>query len=595
MPAGHVQMMTAGRIFPDSYGNLQRARVGQVPVAHFLARLLISSFLLSCRPAESGAFVFPDASCSKIAKSFTHHPIGPGLSILWEWPANSCQLSRGVVRICSRVGPSGVPPANYFCQHRLKGPGLLRAGAAGDASSREYDETEKFLLEHVGIDCDQLHHLMDATPFPNLRTKSLEREVRPSVRFLVDEAGLTQRGLAKALLTCPQLLGVGVPSLRSGVEFLCELGIPQERIPGVVERFPHILKYSVECNLRPSAQFLRRELHLSEGQLAQIVEQQPACLQLHVERNLLPTCSYFMDRTQMTSKQLGALIHRNPRLLSAAIGKNLEPKFRWISGLGVPQDKVAGLLRSYPLLLSYSLTKLRQAEDVLVQRLKVEPGAVGGILIRCPHLFGLTVEKILANGAYLQQALGLSAPEMADLIKRYPRALTYSRVNNIEPKLTYLRDDMNFTAVESGKEIFEYPLILGYSLEKRIRARHQHLIECDVSVRPRGRMPPRVPSEERPGGEIAEWGARQRVRRRRGRGKAAVDELGVKQKRVISIRSMLSELYRSTAPSLGVWPHFEISPALTLSPADSPALTLSPTNLLAPMHTHAHTNASTIG
>ena len=185
--------------------------------------------------------------------------------------------------------------------------------------------------------------------------------------------------------------------------------------------------------------------------------EQPACLQLHVERNLLPTALFHGQDTN-DEQVAGALIHRNPRLLSAAIGKNLEPKPWWISGLGVPQKggRVATAVPAAAVVLS---TKLRQAEDVLVQRLKVEPGAVGGILIRCPHLFGLTVEKILANGAYLQQALGLSAPETA-VITRYPRALTYSRVNNIEPKLTYLRDDMNFTR-RTGKEIFEYPLIWG--------------------------------------------------------------------------------------------------------------------------------------
>ena len=99
---------------------------------------------------------------------------------------------------------------------------------------------------------------------------------------------LDRPSLGKALLTCPQLLGVGFKSLRAGFDFLIELGIPRARAARLVERFPHILKYSVEGNLRPAADFLQRELGLSQEQLARLVEREPGCLQLSVERNLLP-------------------------------------------------------------------------------------------------------------------------------------------------------------------------------------------------------------------------------------------------------------------------------------------------------------------
>ena len=39
--------------------------------------------------------------------------------------------------------------------------------------------------------------------------------------------GIARESLGKALVTCPQLLGVGIDSLRTGLEFLRSLGIPR--------------------------------------------------------------------------------------------------------------------------------------------------------------------------------------------------------------------------------------------------------------------------------------------------------------------------------------------------------------------------------
>lgn len=270
---------------PGSRKSCERACLGpQAPAARFLLQTLILSSFVACKPAASStaltAFsvnMLPDAASNLLAgESHSRGWAGHGVSNLGRWARGRCKHSSP--QPMARMLPHSAPGISFY---RCKGPTMpIKATAAEGAADLMYCETERFLLEYVGIDCDQLTELMDATPFPSLRTKSLERDIRPSVRFLIDEAGLPQKNVGKALLTCPQLLGVGVPSLRSGLEFLCEVGIPRERIPRVVERFPHILKYSVECNLRPSAEFLRRELCLSEAQLAEIVEKQPACLQV---------------------------------------------------------------------------------------------------------------------------------------------------------------------------------------------------------------------------------------------------------------------------------------------------------------------------
>ena len=162
---------------------------------------------------------------------------------------------------------------------------VLRAAAtrADDAATRAedaarcadeaegYSATERYLIEFGGVKAAELDRLMYAKPFPNLHAKSLDAHIRPCVEFLITEVGMARPSLGKALITCPQLLGVGLASLRSGLDFLYSLGLSRESAAKVVERFPHILKYSVETNLRPSADFIRRELGLSPAELAALV------------------------------------------------------------------------------------------------------------------------------------------------------------------------------------------------------------------------------------------------------------------------------------------------------------------------------------
>ena len=178
---------------------------------------------------------------------------------------------------------------------------VLRATRAEplNTPAAQLSETEIYLLEYVGVEPVRLAQLMDSKPFPNLRDKSLSEDIRPCIQFLLEEVGLPRKSLGKALVTCPQLLGVGIASLKSGLEFLCSLGITRDACSRVVERFPHILKYSVEANLRPSADFLKRELAISPSQLAFVVEKEPACLQ--VAHSLVPFLARSLARALFRS------------------------------------------------------------------------------------------------------------------------------------------------------------------------------------------------------------------------------------------------------------------------------------------------------
>jgi len=480
------------------------------------ARPACSAAAAFCGPLQACRLRLPTAAASAPAQGYT------------------CPAVFRVGRARSRAVTSAVGSARG-----------AEAAAAETASvaALEYSETEAYLVGYVGVSAEHLDKLMNSKPFPNLHTKSLDADIRPCIQFLLDEVGMPRESLGKALVTCPQLLGVGVGSLRTGLDFLRGLGIPHPRVATLVQRFPHILKYSVETNLRPSADFLRREVGLSDGELQQLVEKEPGCLQLSVACNLMPTCGYLLEDLGLSRQQLRTLVSKNPRVLSMSLRSNLMPKVQWMLDIGVPTSKLAALLVSYPLLISFSLPKLREGEAVLVQNLGVAAEGLGGIMVKCPQLFGLRAEQIERKAGVIASELGLTREQLSTLTERYPRVLTYSLPDNLLPKIQYLAREMEFELADLSLEIVEYPLILGYSLEKRIKARHEHLAKCNVLVRPRSvKRAVRSAAKVRQGGDADGAGPRgtdgdgaQDTRA----GGVAPEARGT---RVIGLRSMLSML-----------------------------------------------------
>ena len=68
----------------------------------------------------------------------------------------------------------------------------------------------------------------------------------------------------------PQLLSLSVDdNLRPTVRYLQdEVGVSRDKLGGMVAQFPQLLAYSVDDNLRPTVRYLRDEVGLSEEEYA---------------------------------------------------------------------------------------------------------------------------------------------------------------------------------------------------------------------------------------------------------------------------------------------------------------------------------------
>uniref|UniRef100_M8B409 Uncharacterized protein n=1 Tax=Aegilops tauschii TaxID=37682 RepID=M8B409_AEGTA len=132
---------------------------------------------------------------------------------------------------------------------------------------------------------------------------------------------------------------------------------------------------------------------------------------------------------------LRAAVVRSPRLLAASIPDTLRPALYFL------RHRVS--LRRRPLPLAAAL------------------------------LLAFSVDRtLLPKVLFLGKATGLPDPAICTIIRRAPAILSYGIETNLTPKLKFLADGMG---MDPAAELTEFPHYFAFSLEGRIRPRHQAL------------------------------------------------------------------------------------------------------------------------
>ncbi|KAK3154454.1 hypothetical protein QOZ80_2BG0190700 [Eleusine coracana subsp. coracana] len=137
----------------------------------------------------------------------------------------------------------------------------------------------------------------------------------------------------------------------------------------------------------------------------------------------------------------------------------------------------AAVVRS-PRLLAASVTDtLRPALQFLRRRvsLRREPLPLAAAL-----LLAFSVERtLLPKLLFLRDATGLPDPAVCSILRRAPAILSYGIKTNLTPKLRFLTERMGR---DPAAELAEFPHYFAFSLEGRIRPRHEALRERDIEM-----------------------------------------------------------------------------------------------------------------
>ena len=175
--------------------------------------------------------------------------------------------------------------------------------------------------------------------------------------FLQKEMQLTPVQVAKVIARFPAVLGYSIEAnLKPTVEWIQRLGLSQSQVAKVITTSPAVLGLSIEANLKPTVEWIKG-LGLSQSQVAKVIANFPSVLGLSIEANLKPTVEW-VKGLGLSQSQVAKVIATAPAVLGLSIEANLKPTVAWIKGLGLSQSQVAKVIAAFPRVLGLSMRRI---------------------------------------------------------------------------------------------------------------------------------------------------------------------------------------------------------------------------------------------
>lgn len=168
----------------------------------------------------------------------------------------------------------------------------------------------------------------------------------------------------------------------------------------------------------------------------------------------------------------------HPQLLTADPYADIYPILDFLlNEVGIPYPDVKKSIVRCPRLLVCSVDdQLKPALEFLKKL-----GFVGPKKITCQNtvLLVSNVDYTLAPKIDFLMGLGFEYDDVSNMVLRSPGLLTFSIENNFKPKTEYFQEQMNGRL----EELRRFPQYFSFSLEGKIKPRHQTLVKHGFSMR----------------------------------------------------------------------------------------------------------------
>ncbi|RZS28447.1 hypothetical protein BHM03_00062043 [Ensete ventricosum] len=176
-------------------------------------------------------------------------------------------------------------------------------------------------------------------------------------------------------------------------------------------------------------------------------------------------------------KDLGRILGMCPRILTSSVRADLGPVFAFLSReLGVPDCGFRRVINKCPRLLASSVGDQLKPALGYLRRLGFTD--TEELAYHDPVLLVSSVEKTLIPKLQYLVGLGMSREEAVGMVLRCPGLFTFSIDGNFKPKYDYLVGQMG----RSLQDLKDFPQYFAFSLEKRIKLRHQELRHSGLTL-----------------------------------------------------------------------------------------------------------------
>jgi len=221
---------------------------------------------------------------------------------------------------------------------------------------------------------------------------------------------------------------------------------------------------------------------MDDVQLRKLIRNKPGILINSIDDNMSPKLLWLEKRLDLNSTEiLRKFVVAAPGVLSRS-ESTLEAKLNWLEKrLCIDPRRVATIIRQQPRLISVSVNNYESKATWLQERLQLSDEEVAKVLRKGASTLGLSVEdKIEPQLCWLQSRFGLDDEGLRSMVSGLPTLLGYHINNNIEPKMEVYADLLG--EEESLRYLAKDPILLSYSLEKRIKPRLAQATELGMVV-----------------------------------------------------------------------------------------------------------------
>uniref|UniRef100_A0A0E0PVA9 Uncharacterized protein n=1 Tax=Oryza rufipogon TaxID=4529 RepID=A0A0E0PVA9_ORYRU len=276
--------------------------------------------------------------------------------------------------------------------------------------------------------------------------------------YLVAGCGLTRAEAVKASAKISHLSSPSNPD--AVIAFLSDLGLPRPAIAAAIAADPRLLCADVEKNLAKRVGELG-DLGLSRSQIARLLPLAGWCFR---SSSLATNLAFWLPVFGSFDKILKAL-RMNKNLLSPGVQKSAKPILAFLEQCGINASDVARSSTMYSSrLLTANPEYLRDAvarvEELGLDRSsrRFHRGLVAVALIS---------KETAARKIRLMEELGFSQDDLLVIMRKSPNFVALSE-KKIRRAVEFLKRDVGL----EGRYIVQRPVLLSYSLERRLLPRH---------------------------------------------------------------------------------------------------------------------------
>ncbi|THU52155.1 hypothetical protein C4D60_Mb10t01010 [Musa balbisiana] len=255
---------------------------------------------------------------------------------------------------------------------------------------------------------------------------------------------------------CEKVLSSSSPS----IEFFKQSGWSDAQVMRLMQREPRFLHANVETILKPRMRSLQ-DMGFSDTEIVQLVSSCPNVLKL---RDIQPRINFWRSLLGSNERLIKAC-RRNMCLLTSSLAQKIEPNVSLLRECGISEKFITWIVVA---LLSFFCRtnkcineSIKHVEELGVScDCKMFPHALVTVITLRRSRFDATFATLMS--------FGWSQPDSIAAFRRHPAIWNYSKKN--------LSDKMTFLMKEAGCEptyIIDHPVLLTYSLEKRLRPRYE--------------------------------------------------------------------------------------------------------------------------